>query len=60
LDSARYNRIRLGETSQLTVVPACVVEHETEVCGVAVLSRIGVARGRCPSLVSHFSPRGVA
>ena len=37
--------VRLGKSPQRDVVPACVVEHQAEVCGVGVLSRVGVVRG---------------
>jgi len=41
---------------KITVIPACVVEHEAEVRGVAVLSRIRVARGRISSNRADFTP----
>ncbi len=37
--------VRLREASQGGVVPSGVVEHESKVRGVGVLSRVGVVRG---------------
>ena len=45
LHTAGDNRVRLGEASQGGVVPAGVVEHQAEICGVGVLSRVGVVGG---------------
>ena len=44
--------IHLGETSQHRVIPTRIIVHESEVRGVGVLSRVGVARGRCLSLIA--------
>ena len=41
---------------KIRVVPARVIVHESEVRGVAVLSRVGVARGHCPSLIADEFP----
>ena len=45
LHPARDNAVRLREASQGGVVPSGVVEHESKVRGVGVLSRVGVVRG---------------
>lgn len=56
LHPRRDDAIRLGEASQGGVVPAGVVEHQAEICGVAELTRISILRQRRSTLVADFSP----
>ncbi len=52
----RDDTVRLGESSQGGVVPAGVVEHQAEICGIAVLSRVGVVCLLCSRLMPDFPP----
>ena len=45
LNAGRDNRIRLGKASQGGVIPAGVVVHEAEICGIGILSRVLILRG---------------
>ena len=45
LNAGRDNWIRLGKASQGGVVPAGVVIHQTEICGMGILSRVLILRG---------------
>jgi hypothetical protein len=46
LTPRRDDGVGLGKSPQRDVVPACVVEHQAEVCGVGVLSRVSILRQR--------------
>ena len=52
--------VRLGKASQRGVVPAGVVVHQAEICGVAELTGEPVLRRRDSALVAHFTPGFVA
>ena len=48
--------VRLGKSPQRDIVPARVVKHQAEVCGVAELTGEPVLRRRDSALVAHFTP----
>ncbi len=56
----RDDAVRLGEAANIRVIPPGVVEHQSKIRDVRVLSGVGVVGWRAAPSITDFAPSGVA
>src|SRR6185436_11444212 len=60
LHSARNDAIRLGKAPYGRIIPSGIIEHETEITHVRVLTGVGVVRRRGAAGIACLTPRLVS